>query len=91
MTNMALIAVHRHFLRRQRRFRRRIDFLDHHANGDGFAFDDGELVERFRFPRRLIEEITNEYVAAGYGVATRRSHAISNSMQVQRNQLQTSK
>ena len=87
---MALIAVHRHFLRRQR-FRRRIDFLDHDAHGDGFAFDDGELVQRFRFPRRVIEEITNEYVVAEYGVATRRSHAISNSMQVQRNQLQTSK
>ena len=88
---MALIAVHRHFLHRQRRFRRRIDFLDHNAHGDGFAFDDGELVQRFRFPRRLIEDMTNEYVAAGYGVATLRSHAISNSMQVQRNQQKTSK
>ena len=48
VTNMALIEVHRHFLRRQRWFRRRIDFLDREAHSDGFAVENSSNVFFFQ-------------------------------------------
>ena len=69
-----LVAVHRHFLRRERRFLEPVDFLE--------RLDDGELIQRFRLPSGMIKELTGEYVAAGYGNETTRSHAIPETIQV---------
>ena len=44
--------------------------------------DDGELIQRFRLPFEIIEEITRDYVPAGYGNETYRSQAIPESVQV---------
>ena len=69
-----LIAVHRHFLRRERRFLPPRNFLD--------GYDDGELIQRFRFPAGMIRAMTDEFVAAGYGNVTRRSGAIPDEIKV---------
>ena len=69
-----LIAVHRHFLWRERHFLEPVDYLE--------RLDDGELIQRFQLPSGMIEQLTREYVAAGYGNETTRSHAIPETIQV---------
>ena len=48
----------------------------------GMPWDDGELIQRYRFPRAEIEAIEREFTAADFGVKCNRSHAIANEIRV---------